>query len=92
MFSNKNFLTTSSAYLVLEKFLDEEEEPVAFQPVLAPVQHHDDVPGVVERAYVLPTLAVHDGHRLQAHALELNLGSEQEPVVQVVEKFVPVFS
>ena len=75
---------------MFEKFLDEKQQPVTFQPVLAPVQHHDNVPGVVESPYIFPTLPVHDGHRLQAHALELNLGGEQEAVVQVVEKLVPV--
>ena len=51
-----------------------------------PVQHGDDVLGVVEAADVLVVSSVDDGHGLQAETLHLDLGRQQEPVVEVVEE------
>ena len=51
-----------------------------------PVQHGDDVFGVMKAADVLVVSSIDDGHGLQAEALHLDLGRQQEPVVEVVEE------
>ena len=53
-------------------------------------KHSDNVLSVVEGSDLIVTSAVDDGHRLQTHAFHCNLWCQQEPVIEVVEKLVPV--
>ena len=46
---------------------------------IVPVEHREDVLGVVEGADVLVMPAVDDGHGLQAQALHVHLRGQQEP-------------
>jgi hypothetical protein len=84
MYLYKSFL----AFCNLEQFsfIGMLARPVKSEDLSYPIQHCDDVLGVVEAADVLVVTAVHDGHGLQAQALHFRLGREEEPVVQVVEE------
>jgi len=53
-----------------------------------PLQHSDDVLGVVERSNLVVASSVHHRHRLQTDALHCRLWSQQKTVVKVVEKLV----
>lgn len=54
-----------------------------------PLQHADDVLGVAKVSDLGVVFSVHDGHRLQAHALHGDLRSQQKPVIEVAEELEP---
>ena len=59
-----------------------------YEPWTHPIEHADDVLCVVEAADLVVAPAVDDRHRLQTQTLHVDLGREQETVVEVVEELV----
>ena len=61
---------------VQDELAEEEQQAVALDAVGRPLEHGDDVFGVVEHADLLVVPAVDDGHGPEAEALHLSLGRQ----------------
>lgn len=55
-----------------------------------PFQHTNNVASVIEGSDLFMTTPIHHSHSLKTHAFHRHLRCQQESMVEIIEKFIPV--